>query len=433
MSEVSEAAEGVAEALDAGDANSAEPKRTRRKRLFPNMSFEEALFLANSIQKHASGQEVRRLTLFEALKRLPDSGPTRKLITASGQYGLTSGTYNADVLSLTELGSTATDPAAPEHCKTKARIELADLSVSPFKAIFEKYAGGRLPQVAVMRDAAAEAGVSVEDIAECVETVLANARFVGLVRTIAGTEHLVTVDDALDQLPTPATEVDPLRGKIDPNQHDDAVIAAPKPKNSRGRSSAATSLDDTCFVISPIGDDDSQERRHADLVLGSLIEPALEDLGLHAVLADKISKPGLITGQALDHLTRAKIVIADLSFGNPNVYYELALRQALRKPLVQITRASDRLPFDVGQFRTVVIDMTDNYTLVPALELQRQEISRQCRAALEDGEAAERPSPGSIQTSGTICQRIESTRRRSASSSKLWRDALRILAQGRSR
>lgn len=120
-------------------------------------------------------------------------------------------------------------------------------------------------------------------------------------------------------------------------------------------------------------------------------EPALEELGLTAIRADKISKPGLITGQVLDHLTRARMVIADLSFGNPNVYYELALRQTLRKPLVQITRSSDKLPFDVGQFRTVVIDMTDIYTLVPTMKLHRQEIARQCRAALEDGEMAESP------------------------------------------
>lgn len=85
-------------------------------------------------------------------------------------------------------------------------------------------------------------------------------------------------------------------------------------------------------MISPIGSDDSEERKHADLMMGALIEPAVESLGLTAVRADKISKPGLITGQVLDHLTRAKIVVADLSFGNPNVYYELALRQALRRP-----------------------------------------------------------------------------------------------------
>jgi hypothetical protein len=377
-----------AESAGAAERGTAQPRRTRRRRTFPNMSFDEALFLANAIQKHASGLEVRRLTLFEALKRSPDSGPTRKLITASGQYGLTNGAYNADVLSLTELGRVATDPSAPELMKAKARIELAIQKIEPFNTIFQKYSGGRLPQVAVMRDTAIEAGVEESESAECVETFLANARFVGLIRNIAGTEHLVSVDDALDQLPD-LGDVD-IPSAEDGGDEPERIVVSPKAK-STGARKAASDLDSVCFVISPIGDDDSIERRHADLVLGSLIEPALDELGLTAIRADKISKPGLITGQVLDHLTRSKMVIADLSFGNPNVYYELALRQALKKPLVQITRASDRLPFDVGQFRTVVIDMADIYTLVPALDLHRQEITRQCRAALEDGEVAESP------------------------------------------
>lgn len=203
------------------------------------------------------------------------------------------------------------------------------------------------------------------------------------------------MDDALDQLPS--EEPDDAAHLVTPvDQGPDVppVVRAPKSQGGRKAGSISGSLDDVCFVISPIGNNDSEERKHANLVLGSLIEPALESLNLRAIRADKISKPGLITGQVLDHLTRAKIVIADLSFGNPNVYYELALRQALRKPLVQITRASDSLPFDVGQFRTVVIDMTDIYTLVPALELHRQEIARQCRAALEDGEVVESPILG---------------------------------------
>jgi hypothetical protein len=57
--------------------------------------------------------------------------------------------------------------------------------------------------------------------------------------------------------------------------------------------------------------------------------------------------------------------------------------------MVQITRASDPLPFDVSQFRTYTIDMSDIYTLVPQIDLHRQEIRRQCRSALEDGEPAE--------------------------------------------
>jgi hypothetical protein len=150
-------------------------------------------------------------------------------------------------------------------------------------------------------------------------------------------------------------------------------------------------LSNVCFVISPIGNAGSDERKHADLMLSSLIEPALAELGLRAVRADGISKPGLITGQVMDHVSRAALVIADLSLENPNVYYELALRHATRKPIVQLIRTADRLPFDVGQYRTVFIDMSDIYTLVPQIELHRLEITRQCRAALDEGAPAESP------------------------------------------
>lgn len=73
-------------AADGGTAG----ERTRKKRTprpFPGSSFLEALVLAQAIQSHGAGQRIRRLTLFEALKRSPDSGPTRKLFTSSVQYG----------------------------------------------------------------------------------------------------------------------------------------------------------------------------------------------------------------------------------------------------------------------------------------------------------------------------------------------------------
>lgn len=73
------------------------------------------------------------------------------------------------------------------------------------------------------------------------------------------------------------------------------------------------------------------------------------------------------------------------------MYYELALRHAVRKPFVQIIRTADMLPFDVGQYRPVVIDMSDIYTLVPQIDLHRQDIARQCRAAIADGASNESP------------------------------------------
>lgn len=372
----------------------AAPKRSKRRaRLFPALAFDEALYLANAIQKHGAGQPIRRTTLFTALERSPDSGPTRKLITASVQYGLTTGGYSAEMLALTDKGRIASDVSSPPDAQLRSRIELAIDGVAPFKAIYDRYAGSRLPSVEVLRDAAAQAGVPEDQVAECVETFLANARGVGLVRTIGGSERLLERADALDSVPqlNRSEGLPPAVLPMEPS-----IAAAPVQAPGHGSLLHASStdgpeLDNTCFIISPIGGDGSEERLHADLVLSSLIEPALQDLGLVAVRADKISKPGLITGQVIDHITRAPMVIADLSFGNPNVYYELALRHATRRPIVQLIRSSDPLPFDVGQFRTVVIDMTSIFTLVPALDLHRQEIARQCRAALDEGKMAESP------------------------------------------
>lgn len=371
-------------------------RRRRAARLFPAMSFEEALFLANAIQEHGSGQPIRRLTLFEALGRSPDSGPTRKLITSSGQYGITKGAYSAETLSLTELGATASDPNGAPGTKLAAQAELAILKIAPFKALYERYKESRVPAIEVLRDAARTASVSNDQVAECVETFLANAKELGLIRNIGGSEHLISIEAAVDD--ATAKTGQGISPKVDRSGIEAAPRADRRPATrsvgagpSESLAAATTDLADTCFVISPIGDPDSIERKHADLVLSVLIEPALSELGLTAVRADRISMPGMITGQVIGHVARAKLVIADLSFGNPNVYYELALRHAVRKPIVQIIRTSDRLPFDVGQFRTVTIDMTDIYTLVPQLDLHRQEITRQCRSALEDGNIAESP------------------------------------------
>lgn len=381
----------TAEATNAPDARQTS-RRTRKPRPFPAMSFKEALFLGTAIQEHGSGQKVRRLTLFSALDRSPDSGPTRKLITASNQYGITEGSYSAKFLDLTPEGRVASDPNSAPRAQLQARISLAVLNISSFKAIYDRYQGSRLPTVEVLRDAAREAGIDTTQTSECVEIYLANVRELGLIQTIGGSEHLIEVDAALEALSDENTPVLPrVRLGTDAlrTDHKNYVDLDEPPLSSPAPSEH--DLTDVCFIVSPIGGPDSEERKHADLVLSSLIEPALKELSLRPVRADKISKPGLITGQVIDHLTRAAMVIADLSFGNPNVYYELALRHATRMPVVQVIRSSDTLPFDVSQFRTVVIDMTDIYTLVPRLDLHRQEITRQCRSALDEGTISESP------------------------------------------
>ena len=88
---------------------------------------------------------------------------------------------------------------------------------------------------------------------------------------------------------------------------------------------------------------------------------------------------------------KSRLVIVDLSHHNPNVFYELAVRHMIKKPVVQITRLLDKVPFDINQMRTIVIDDTDIYTLLPKLEIYKSEIATQVRRALENEGAADNP------------------------------------------
>ena len=98
--------------------------------------------------------------------------------------------------------------------------------------------------------------------------------------------------------------------------------------------------------------DDSKEtpetvRIDFDDVWHGLIEPALPD-GWEAFRADELNRPGLIDQVYIERLLDADLVIADITFGNPNVYYELGVRQALsRKGTLLIAHRGTYRPFDV--------------------------------------------------------------------------------------
>lgn len=132
----------------------------------------------------------------------------------------------------------------------------------------------------------------------------------------------------------------------------------------------------TCFVIAPIGEDGSDTRSRSDEVFVDIIEPAASACGYDAVRGDRLSEPGLITEQVMREIIEAPLVVADLSEHNPNVFYELAIRHAVNKPVVQMIRQGDRIPFNVSGMRIVLYNLGDP----GSVEVARAEVVRQIRA-----------------------------------------------------
>ena len=142
-----------------------------------------------------------------------------------------------------------------------------------------------------------------------------------------------------------------------------------------------------CFVIAPIGDPESDTRKRSDQVLRHVIKPAATACGDTAIRADEIDKPGMITSQVIQHVVSDPLVVADLTERNPNVFYELAIRHALRKPLVQLIRKGDTIPFE----RRWHQDDSRGSPRPRSVETAKNEIIDQIRSLEKDSSDLETP------------------------------------------
>ncbi|MBM4329771.1 MAG: hypothetical protein FJ117_00875 [Deltaproteobacteria bacterium] len=147
-----------------------------------------------------------------------------------------------------------------------------------------------------------------------------------------------------------------------------------------------------CFFIAPIGDPGTEIRKRSDQILKYLIEPVAMTCGYKAIRADKISEPGIITSQVIQHVIDDPMVVADLTGWNPNVFYELAIRHTFRKPYVQIIQKGERIPFDVSGIRTVEVDHHD----LDSVEEAKGEITRQMKSMERPEKVIESPISATI-------------------------------------
>ena len=131
-----------------------------------------------------------------------------------------------------------------------------------------------------------------------------------------------------------------------------------------------------CFFIAPIGQENSDIRKRSDQIFSYVIKPAAKQLGYEAIRGDHIPQPGMINSQVIEHLMEDEIAIADLTGRNPNVYYELAIRHGVDKPVINIKDVSESLAFDIVGMRTIDVD----FRYIDSMKKCKKEIIRQIQA-----------------------------------------------------
>ena len=112
---------------------------------------------------------------------------------------------------------------------------------------------------------------------------------------------------------------------------------------------------DACFVMMSFADPTGSYYK-------TIYEPAIRKAGLRPIRADDdMFSTGKIVDQIWLGIHSSKVLVAELTGRNPNVFYELGLAHALQKPVVLVSATEKDVPFDVQHIRVIYYNTLDPF------------------------------------------------------------------------
>ncbi|MCD4823634.1 MAG: hypothetical protein K8S55_03440 [Phycisphaerae bacterium] len=109
---------------------------------------------------------------------------------------------------------------------------------------------------------------------------------------------------------------------------------------------------DSCFVLMPF-------KEPFEMYYDTIIKPAVVAANLNPLRCDSLFTPTPIMGDVWKMIQEAKVLVAELTGKNSNVFYELGLGHAIGKPIVLISETIEDVPFDLQPLRVILYDKDD--------------------------------------------------------------------------
>ena len=130
-----------------------------------------------------------------------------------------------------------------------------------------------------------------------------------------------------------------------------------------------------CFVIMPFSQtDEKHTKRYWTEHFESFLKPPIEECGLEAYRSEPLR--GDVLRQIIAELVVCPVVVADLTDRNPNVFWELGVRQSFKHGTVTIAEESTDIPFDVSVKSTLFY--------YPENHIRNAKFIKQFKKALKD-------------------------------------------------
>lgn len=356
----------------------------------PRRPLREARILAETLHKVYAGKSASRDDLAKAAGIGKTSADTKYKFWSALAYGIIKKDENAgaQVFALSETGRKIVAPTYDGE--DREALRKAVLTPTVLSKFYSDYDGHPVPSDAHFPNVLeTKFSVPRSRTAEAIDIIKDNGKLAGILVTTTEGGLQVRLGGAGATAPPSTPDEETIAGQGDTGQ-----------AQAQGATEQVADWDKVCFYITPIGDDASESRKHADMMLKHLLEPVAKEHGLQVVRADKIDRSGLITQQIFDHLARSRLCVADLSFNNASAFYELGVRHTCKRATIQVIRKGDRIPFDVSQGRTIVVDTSDVYTVMDRFESARRELCEHIRHALDAKSDAADDNPVNVYLPG---------------------------------
>ncbi len=140
------------------------------------------------------------------------------------------------------------------------------------------------------------------------------------------------------------------------------------------------------FVAMPFGTKPGQDGQPIDFnrVYTEYIQPALKAAGMEVFRADEEQRAGDIRTDMFQELLVADLVVADLTLDNPNVWYELGVRHALRaRGVVLVQGPRPNQPFDIYTDRKLRYTLQQGAPDPATLKADCERLTEMVRATME--------------------------------------------------
>src|SRR5215471_3497367 len=146
----------------------------------------------------------------------------------------------------------------------------------------------------------------------------------------------------------------------------------------------------TCFVIMPFrtktdvarSDEVNFDAVYKDIIKRGVERLNKEGLVIKCIRSDEVERAGLIQERMIEYIADADVAVVDITTQNPNVFYELGVRHALRdRVTVLLRRKGTSNPFNIAGMTAIEYDLGEEDA-----ERAREAIANFVRNGLLSGE-----------------------------------------------